>query len=150
LGPGHWSCGYTGVGIQNREAALRIIPAINPDDGSSHHVEFRIPDGSCNPYLVVGALVHAGIAGVQESLRLPGLLYCDPHQLTALQRKELGISELPRTLGEALDALTSDRVLSSVIPNDLLETFVAIKRYEESLIASKSEHELFEQYAAIY
>ena len=37
---------------------------------------------------------------------------------------------MPRTLGEALDALADDEVVRSALPTELLATFVAIKRDE--------------------
>ncbi|MBL9033522.1 MAG: glutamine synthetase, partial [Rhodospirillaceae bacterium] len=85
LGPHHWSCGYNAFGIQNREAAIRVCPSPERDParkGGAFNLEIRIPDGTASPYMVIGALVNAGLAGIREKLPLPPALDRDPAELS--------------------------------------------------------------------
>ncbi|MBB6521122.1 glutamine synthetase family protein [Pseudoteredinibacter isoporae] len=150
IGPGHWSCGYACVGVQNREAALRIIPVPGTSSGASHNIEFRPPDGAGNPYLFVAALIYAGLDGVRSKLELPPLLECDPHSLSAEEQEKMGVRLLPGSLGEALDALKNDRVLCDALPDQLFEVFMAIKNAEIKQVKNISLEELYSSYGHIY
>jgi glutamine synthetase len=104
LGPGHWSCGYAAFGVQNREAALRVCPAPGRDPemaAAATNLELRTPDGTCNPYLLVGALALAGLEGIRADLPLPALIDRDPHALSAAERAELNVQPLPSNLSAA-------------------------------------------------
>jgi glutamine synthetase len=55
--PGRWSAPFIAWGIENREAALRLVPAAA--DGVPAHLEIKVSDLSANPYLLVGAVAAA-------------------------------------------------------------------------------------------
>ena len=70
LVPGYEAPVYVCWGRKNRSAALRI-PDTTPTslavtNGAPMRVEFRIPDGSCNPYLAFAALIEAGLQGIKN------------------------------------------------------------------------------------
>jgi len=150
LGPGHWSCGYACVGVQNREAALRIIPVSETSSEASHNIEFRPPDSAGNPYLFVAALIYSGLDGVRRKLELPPLLDCDPHSLSPQERDDMNVSLLPSSLDDALKALTNDQVLCDALPKQLLEVFLAIKDAENEQADNISLEELYQSYGRIY
>ncbi len=52
------------------------------------------------------------------------------YELDYEQRQELGVSELPGSLREALDGLDKDEVVKSAFAPSLYETFVRAKRSE--------------------
>ena len=57
LGPHHWSCGFRAIGVQNREAALRIIPGVGRDEArrrAGFNIEYRPCDATASPYLALG------------------------------------------------------------------------------------------------
>src|SRR5215470_13199789 len=111
LGPHHWSAGYACIGITNREAALRIcLPPKGPVAATRrlYNLEFRPADSTASPYLALGALVRAGLAGILGELPLPPLVQTDPHDMGPAKRQQLKIVELPATLGAALDCLERD------------------------------------------
>lgn len=152
LGPGHWSCGYASVGVQNREAALRIITDTSGgnDQGKSHNIEFRPPDSAGNPYLLVGAMIYAGLDGIAEDLPLPEFVEADPHDLDEEQKQRCGVTTLPASLNESLNALLNDKVIADCLPRTLLKTFVAIKRSEIDLVEAMTPAEVCEMYGKIY
>ncbi|WP_135852260.1 gamma-glutamylputrescine synthetase [Halorussus salinus] len=115
-------------GRGNREALVRI-PAPKPDDGgASTRLEFRAADNTANPYLALLGLLAAGRDGIERDLEPPEPVSADPGNLRSSERAERGIERLPRTLGQALDALEADSVLGAALGADLLETYLEVKR----------------------
>lgn len=153
LGPHHWSAGYACMGVTNREAALRVCL---PSKGSAASVrrrfnlEYRPADGASNPHLTLGAIVRAGLAGLDEKLPLPTLVQEDPHDMGAARRREHGIAPLPATLGEALDALIGDRTVTGWFAPNLLDTYIAVKRKEIAVCEGLSPDDICEKYRHAY
>ncbi len=153
LGPHHWSCGYNAFGIQNREAAIRVCPSPERDParkGGAFNLEIRIPDGTASPYMVIGALVNAGLAGIREKLPLPPALDRDPAELSDAERAKLGIVTLPSSLAEALDALADDKVARGWMSPTFFAAYDAVKRMEISMFADKSPEHMCERYLNAY
>ncbi len=151
LGPHHWSCGYASFGVQNREAAIRVCPSPDPQKrAQGHNLEFRPPDATANPYLVLGALVRAGLSGIRQGLPLPQPLGCDPATLSDTDRAAMGIRPLPATLGAALDALLADEIASSWMPAIMRDSYVTVKRKEIAMFAEASPEALCQRYNDAY
>ena len=153
LGPGHWSCGYAAFGVQNREAALRVCPSVDPEPAAAAtatNLELRPPDGTCNPYLAIGALALAGLAGVRAGLKLPAIVDRDPESLTEAERKRLGVQALPTGLAAALDALEADPVARHWLPPRLYATFMGIKRLEAERFAKAEPEAITLAYRNLY
>lgn len=153
LGPHHWSCGYASFGVQNREAAIRICPSPDRDpnhQSKSFNVEFRPPDPTANPYMVIGALVRAGLEGIRNELPLPAVCEGDPAELNDEERAALGIVPLPATLEEALVALVANPVASSWLPPTMLESYVSVKRMEIAMTVDRPWDEVCAMYARAY
>ena len=153
LGPHHWACGYASFGVQNREAAIRICPSPDQDPARAakgYNLELRAPDATASPYLVLGALVLAGLQGIKEKLPLPKPVDIDPADLTEQQRTEYGIKPLPSSLAEALDLMEADSVVKSWISPTMYESYVSVKRTEIEITKDLSNEEICRRYAAVY
>jgi len=153
LGPHHWSCGFASFGIQNREAAIRICPAAARDperQARGFNLEYRPGDATASPYMIVGALIQAGLSGVRRALPLPPACHDDPANLSEDQRRDLGIVPLPATLTEALKALESDPIASAWMPEPMRRSYLDLKRLEQELAESQSPEELCRRHAASY
>lgn len=153
LGPHHWSCGYASFGIENREAAIRICPspASDPERAArGFNLEYRPGDATASPYMIVGALVQAGLSGVRRGLPLPPACPGDPADLSEAERRELGIVPLPASLSEALDALDADAIASAWMPDLMRSSLTSLKRLEQELAAAQSPEELCRRHAAAY
>ncbi len=86
--------------MDNREAAVRV-PS-NPHPPSPTHFELKTVDASANPYLAMGAVIAAGLDGIQQR-REPGEpVAVDPATLTEAERQSRQIDRLPANLGEAI------------------------------------------------
>jgi glutamine synthetase len=153
LGPHHWSCGYASFGIQNREAAVRICPSPERDPqrrGRAFNLELRAPDATASPYMVIGALVRAGLEGIRARLPLPTPVDCDPAELSAAERDQLGIVPLPSSLGEALDAFDADPIAKAWLPPIMHESYMAVKRQEIAMFSGVDAQEICRRYHDVY
>ena len=153
LGPHHWSCGFASFGIQNREAAIRICPSPARDPAGQargFNLEYRPADATASPYMIVGALIQAGLSGVRRQLPLPPACDVDPAELSEARRHELGIVPLPSTLSEALTALEGDAIASSWMPETKRRSYVDLKRLEQELAEAQTPEEVCRRHAAAY
>jgi glutamine synthetase len=112
---------------RNRSAAVRI--PVYSSRPQARRVEFRCPDGSCNPYLSFSAILMAMLDGIRNKIH-PGepldrnIYDLEPEELT-------GLPSTPRSLEEALDALERDHeflLQGDVFTKDVLETWIKYKR----------------------
>jgi glutamine synthetase len=153
LTPHRWSAGAIALGAGNREALLRIpsvVPLAGGDPARQLHLEYRGADGTANPYLALGALVRAGLAGVRESLPAPAVLDRDPADLDAANAERFGVGALPDSLQDSLSALAADEVARGWLSPLLYDAYVGVKRAELQAMAGLETSEVCARYAAIY
>ncbi|KAF8246037.1 glutamine synthetase/guanido kinase [Wilcoxina mikolae CBS 423.85] len=120
---GTWVC----WGEENREVPVRRITG-----RGNNHWEFRAVDGTANMYLVLAAVIRAGLLGVMEGreMRMRSCLG-NPADLTDKQRDELGIVErLPTSLDEAVVNFDMDWELKEALGKGVAEKVIAMKRSE--------------------
>jgi glutamine synthetase len=127
--PHFWSGAYGCWGHGNREAALRVPVSPTPGQPPSN-VELKTVDPTCNPYLALGAVIAAGLDGLERGLSLGEPVQCDPADLPETERQARGIHQLPTHLGEALTALTADAALAEAFGAEAFATFLAVRRAE--------------------
>jgi glutamine synthetase len=106
-------------GWDNRSTFIRIPP----ERGGATRLEIRVGDGAANPYLGIAALLAAGHDGIRRGLELPAPIVGDAY------RDESG-AELPASLEAALDALEADAILRDALGPEIVQTFLAVKRFE--------------------
>ena len=111
LAPQMWSSAFTVYGMDNREAAVRICSPMSDDRASSVNLELKPSDSSGNPYLALGAVIHAGLDGIRRKLDPGEAVNVDPAVLTDAERRPVAVHRLPDSLGAALDALEADTLL---------------------------------------
>jgi glutamine synthetase len=152
LVPGQWSAAYACLGERNREAALRICgsPASAGDAARGFNLEFRPADATANPYLALGVLIRAGLAGMRANLPTPPLVNADPAALDEEERAKLGVARLPTSLAAALQALAADDEVRGWFSPALLQTMLSVKQREAALAEDLSPEELCRRYAAVY
>ena len=130
LQPRFWSSAYTAWGPDNREGAIRIPSTRRGREVESTNLELKPSDPSCNPYLALGGLLAAGLDGIERKLDPGTPTLVDPDSLSDAERAQRGIRRLPRSLGEALDALERDEVLRDALGDVLAREYLAVKRSE--------------------
>jgi glutamine synthetase len=153
LRPHRWSAGAVCLAEGNREALLRIPPLVEVVDVSPARqlrLEYRGADACANPYLALGALVRAGLAGVRTGLPTPEILDRDPAELDRAAAERFGVGALPVTLPEAMGALAQDTVARGWLGPLLYDAYASVKRAEIEGADGVELGELCARYAAIY
>ncbi|MGV0353938.1 glutamine synthetase [Corynebacterium confusum] len=149
LKPDNWSTARAFCGLQNRESLIRICPT-NEINGKSPekqlHFEFRGSDAGANPWILMGIILRAGLAGLDEGLAPVDIVEGD----LDLEGKHAELPELPGTLGEALDLFESNEEVQSWFAAAWSETYLKVKRDEISELHGKSFEEQCEVYADVF
>ena len=136
-----WAPAYVAHGPNNRTALVRTLPG---------RFEWRAPDASANPYLLLAGLIAAGLDGIEHNLDPGPDTPDDLFVLTLAQIRERGLALLPQALGESLDALEADPVVAGALGPTLAREFVALKRDEQLAYARHVSAWEFERYAAAF
>jgi len=119
---------------RNRSACIRIPVYFTREDAV--RLEFRAPDPSCNPYLSFSACLMAGLDGVINKIEPPLPVDTDMYELEGEEKAK--IKQTPGSLEEVLDALDADRdflMRGGVFTEDLIETWLGIKRQSAKEVA---------------
>jgi len=127
-----------GWGVDNRGAMIRVVPA---RDGAGARLENRAGEPAANPYLYIAAQVVAGRDGLAAAAD-PGAPLDTPYSAPA--------AALPRSLGEALDALAADPVFAQGWGSEVVAWFTTLKRAEfERYLAHVSDWEQREYFGLL-
>ena len=143
--PGHWSGAYTCWGTENREAAVRFLPA-GPANPRGGNVEVKVIDPSANPYLASAAILGLALDGIDRELTAPEQVTVDPATLSEAQRDEAGIVALTPSQSEAIDALDRSSLLRDVLGDEVVDAVVAVRRYEHDNYGDLSPDEIAEKF----
>ena len=119
LGPDTLAPYRANWGFDNRSCMVRIPP----ERESGTRLEVRVGDGAANPYLLIAAILAAGLDGIERELVCP-----DPAVGLAYDMESAPI--LPMTFKDALDALESNVHMKQQLSPQLVETFLVLKREE--------------------
>ncbi|MDD1726034.1 MAG: glutamine synthetase [Euryarchaeota archaeon] len=145
--PSTWSGAFQCWGFANREAAVRIVV---DRDKAIRHFEVKTVDASSNPYLAFGAIIAAGLDGIERSMEPSAPIQLDPSSLSTSERERLNISFLPSSTSDALEFLESDQVILASLGNELARVYGGVKRTEiealESLTLEQEVELLLEKY----
>ncbi|MBD2452386.1 glutamine synthetase [Nostoc sp. FACHB-152] len=126
--PHSWSGAYRCWGLDNREAAVRV-PS-DPGMGCPTHLELKTVDACANPYLALGAVIAAGLDGVQRGLTPPNPVNQDPGYISTEERTQNQIHPLPDNLGQAIVHLQQDDILLTALNPNLAKAFLAVRQAE--------------------
>jgi glutamine synthetase len=117
LAPTHANWGH-----DNRTAFVRVPR----ERGSRARIEIRTGDGAACAHLITAAVLLAGLDGIERELSPPEAVVGDAYRLDEAHAG----SRLPGDLGSALDALEADTALVARLGDELVATFLAMKRFE--------------------
>ena len=137
--PQAWAGAFLCWGHDNREAPVRVASTFSGLEEASTNVELKAADTSCNPYLAVGGLIAAGLDGLERGLEPPEPVETDPATIDELDRRRRGITRLPATQEQALDALEADEVLTAALGEPLVRSYLAVRRSEWATYSGADE-----------
>ena len=128
--PGNWAGAYACWGTENREAAVRFLPATH---GNSHgaNVEVKVIDPSANPYLATAAILGLALEGIEQHTVLPPEVTIDPDRLSDQQRAAAGVVQLSHNQSDAIAALEDSRLLRAILGDPAVDAVLAVRRYEQ-------------------
>jgi glutamine synthetase len=106
-------------GRENRGAMVRVVSGGPGDPGT--RLENRAGEPAANPYLYFASQIFAGLDGLERKLD-PGPSADTPYEAEA--------PPLPRSLGEALEALRADACLRDGLGSRFVDYFCRIKEAE--------------------
>lgn len=147
LAPERWSAGAVFLGVADREALLRICPTTTTSPvgaADQFNLEYRAADATANPWLTLGVVLRAGLAGMTG-----GDAYPEPVVWNTTPQPT-DVPRMPASLDEALGALESDTVAAAWFPPDLLNTHVGVKRHDDAAVAALPVAERLAKYARAY
>jgi glutamine synthetase type III len=114
-----WSPNTVTFGGNNRTHMVRV-----PDEG---RIEFRLPDGAANPYLMMAGILAAGLHGMEEKMnpgkRLDIDMYAEGHTVK-------GAKKLPLNLLDAIRNFEKDKYLRGAIGTEVTDAYIKLKTNE--------------------
>lgn len=126
LVPGFEAPSYIAWSATNRSTLIRIPAA----KGEAVRMELRSPDPTANPYLALAAVLRAGLDGIKRQLAVPESVDCNIFRMSAQERRERKIEELPGTLAEAVSCMEEDAFMKETLGEHLFEKYIALKKEE--------------------
>ncbi|WP_372492158.1 glutamine synthetase family protein [Kineosporia corallincola] len=105
-------------GIDNKGAMVRVVGGAGDP---ATRLENRSGEPSANPYLYIASQLVSGLDGMERKLELRAPT-SNPYENDA--------ERLPRSLGEAVDALEADPLFARAFGRDVIDWYAAIKRSE--------------------
>ena len=128
--PGSWAGAYTCWGTENREAAVRFIPATRGTPIGAN-AEVKIVDPSANPYLATAAILGLVIDGIENTVTLPPEVTVDPQRLTDAERHGVGAAQLSADQRDLIAALDHSSRLRTILGDSVIDALIAVRRYEQ-------------------
>lgn len=107
--------------MDNRTAGFRVCGA----DTKSVRVECRIGGSDLNPYLALAAQIAAGIAGIENNMKLEDEFVGDAYG-------GKNVREIPSTLREATIELNKSKMLRDAFGDDVIDHYVHCASHEQS------------------
>lgn len=120
---GFWAPTAATWGVENRTAALRVIPG----NESSQRVEFRVGSADANPYVSAAAVIAAGLLGIEEKLSPEAPVKGSAYEIQ---------NELPESMQLSSNLLESTRALENcpeakeILGADFVDHFVGSRKWE--------------------
>ncbi len=124
--PGNWAGAHVCWGTENREAAVRFLPA-TPGNPHGANVEVKTVDPSANPYFASAVILGLALDGIRSGVALPDEVTVDPAAAVTGRH----IARLSTTQSEVTDALEDSRRIRAILGDAAVDALVAVRRYEE-------------------
>ena len=117
---------YIAWSAKNRSPLIRVPSA----RGEGTRIEFRSPDPSSNPYLVLACLLLAGLEGIKDNLEPPKCIDRNIFNLSREERKRENIENLPESLHEAIAYMQKSDLVKEALGKNTFEYYIMAKEVE--------------------
>ncbi len=143
--PGNWAGAYACWGVENREAAVRFLPATAGNPRGAN-VEVKIVDPSANPYFATAAILGLALDGIDGAVALPPEVTVDPAALSDAERADAGVVLLPSEQAATIAALDHSAQLRTILGGPAVDALVAVRRWEQDHYAGLPPDELTDRF----
>lgn len=103
-----------GKDLSNSMSDIVRIPHIYREDKHNARIEFRLPDSACNPYLTFSTILHAGLLGIKNNMKI----------------ENKWKSNIPTSLYEAIKVSENSNFLKDAIGNEAYNSILNNKEKE--------------------
>lgn len=110
---------------QSNRSQLVRIPAASE---KYSRMELRSPDPTVNPYIVYALIIHAGLDGVEHSIKLRQPI--NENLFLADKKITATLEALPSTLSDALECAKQSEFVSNILGTSLIEKYISYKKQE--------------------
>ncbi|MBJ3776444.1 type III glutamate--ammonia ligase [Acuticoccus mangrovi] len=126
-----WAPIFVSYGGNNRTHMLRV-PMLSQASKSTSGArwECRAVDTSLNPYLAAAMMLAAGLDGIEQDLDPGDPIPVNMYELDDAALDTLGVTLLPRTLLESIEAFERDPLGRAVMGDALFASYVELKKKE--------------------
>jgi len=142
LVPQHWAGAYRCWGLENREAALRMVTGSSGSEDWAANLEVKCVDLQANPYLLLAGLLAGGTDGIDRRVALPDPIEVDPAALGDEGLAARGVDRLPGSLGESRAAFRGDGPLRAAFGAPLVDAILAVRESELELFEGASPEQV--------
>ena len=129
LVPGYEAPCYIAWSMRNRSALIRV-PVYYPGKEYATRLELRNPDPACNPYLSLAVMLHAGLDGIEQKMPLGAPMDKNLYHLTSTERRDLGITSIPDSLGEAIHIAEKSDLIRRALGEHVFSRFIELKKQD--------------------
>lgn len=126
--PGFEAPVYISWATKNRSPLVRIPDA----DEIGTRLEMRSADPMANPYLLLAAVLKAGLDGIKQEKMPMDPITSNVFEMTEEERTKRGIKPLPSTLHNAIKAFKEDKLMEDALGDHLTHSFIESKELEWS------------------
>ena len=120
---GAWAPTAATWGVENRTAAIRVIPG----DTARQHIECRVPGADGNPYLVAAAVIAAALGGIEQGLTPGEAVVGDAY---AVEDKLPSSLRFSSNLRDAADRMERSELARDMFGEEFVDHFVMSRRWE--------------------
>ena len=111
-------------------AARSCVMRIPNARGANTRVELRSPDSAMNPYLTLAVILEAGLEGIEKAEEIGDPVSGNLYSLSENDRKDMGVGQIPHTLGEAVYAFERDPFVRRVLGEHIYNKYLEAKKAE--------------------
>jgi glutamine synthetase len=136
LVPGTWSGAAACWGLENREAAVRLIAATAGNPRGAN-IELKTVDPSASPYLAALGFLGSALTGIALDLELPAEVTQDPAGLPDYDK-----IRLPAGQDEQLGLLAGSWAARELFGQEIIDGIVAVRSHEASVFKGAAPAEI--------
>jgi glutamine synthetase len=120
---GAWAPTAATWGVENRTAAIRVIPG----GAHSQRIECRAGGADGNPYLVAAAVLAAALSGIEQALEPEAAVEGNAYDVQDALAPD---QQFPRNLRGAADMFEGSRVARDAFGDAFVDHFTMTRRWE--------------------